>query len=353
MREKALGLSTLLIGLAVALAWFYKPQAPDPTPVVVTSEIPAPLHPPPPEISISQSDTPASPSPVLQNTPEPAQEVVPPAISSKDAPPSAEVSNSIHAPRKASDGPSDSQPPTSEIKAAQIPQPPPPAAREKSSESDPQLQVVHSGPSSSKQVALTFDDGPHPAYTAKILDILREHKVKATFFVLGNRVKQYPWILRQIVAEGHEIGNHTYDHRWLTAMDNSLISREIADTQAAIRNATGYETSLFRPPYGAFRNDTRTVFKEHHLNIVLWNVDTKDWSSHNQDRILANVTNQTRNGSIILCHDIHKATLDALPSVLKALESRGYEFTTVNQLCGLPSLKLASDRPSTATAQAR
>lgn len=204
------------------------------------------------------------------------------------------------------------------------------------------LRVVSSGPTTLKQVALTFDDGPHRTITPKILDILREHQVKATFFVLGERVKLYPWILRQIVAEGHEIGNHSYSHRFLTAMSNETIGREIFETQNAIKNAIGYETPLFRPPYGAFRHDTRAIFHEYGLSIVLWSVDTKDWRVRNPDKILHSVISQARNGSIILCHDIHEVTLEALPQILTTLKAEGYTFMTVSQLCGLPTLRLAT-----------
>ncbi len=136
-------------------------------------------------------------------------------------------------------------------------------------------------------------------------------------------------------------------------MSNELIGREITETQDAIRNAIGYETSLFRPPYGAFRNDTKAVFKEQHLSVVLWNVDPKDWRSRNREKIFTSVTNQTRNGSIILCHDIQKATVEALPAILDTLQAQGYSFSTVSQLCGLPPLKLVTSPVTTSTAQVK
>lgn len=204
------------------------------------------------------------------------------------------------------------------------------------------LQIFTAGPSTSRQIALTFDDGPHPVFTLKILDELRLRNVKATFFVLGERVKQYPWILRQIVAEGHEIGNHTYNHRLLSVMSNELIGKEILETQEAIKKAVGYETRLFRPPYGAYRPDSNSLFHSLGLSVILWSVDTRDWSVRNHERIYNSVTNRTQNGSVILCHDIHKSTLQALPSILDTLLAQGYQFTTVNQLCGLPSMRIAT-----------
>ncbi|MBI4027156.1 MAG: polysaccharide deacetylase family protein [Verrucomicrobia bacterium] len=227
--------------------------------------------------------------------------------------------------------------PTASIPGAEVGEPPP-----KPQESETPLQVFRAGSPSSKQIALTFDDGPHGTITPRILDMLRERQVKATFFVLGDRVKHYEWVLRQIVAEGHEIGNHAYSHRILKFMSNDLIDREIAETQSAIRNAIGYETRLFRPPYGDFRPDTRAVFRKYNLEVILWSVDTLDWKLRNRDKIFNVAINDTHNGSIILCHDIHRATLEAVPDILGSLIAKGYEFVTISQLCGLPPMRLAS-----------
>ncbi len=200
---------------------------------------------------------------------------------------------------------------------------------------DPHFPIYSSGPNHSNMVALTFDDGPHPVFTPRVLDELRKRNVKATFFLLGDLVRRYPWVVRQIMAEGHEIGNHTYDHRLLTAMTNELIEKEITETQNQIKNITGSEPTLFRPPYGVFRPDTKAIFREHNLNVVLWSVDPRDWRIRNQERITQIVTKQTRGGSIVLCHDIHKTTLDALPQILDTLQAEGYEFATVSQMCGI------------------
>ncbi len=215
-------------------------------------------------------------------------------------------------------------------------------------ENEPHVQVVNVGPTTAKQVALTFDDGPHPIITLKVLDILREYNAKATFFVIGSRAKRYPWILRQIVAEGHEIGNHTYTHLMMTAETSTdeVIDREITQTQNEIKNAIGYETFLFRPPYGTYRAETKSVFRDHNLNIVLWSVDSNDWRAKEHDRIFQTVTNHIHNGSIILCHDIHKAILDSLPHILDTLKAEGYEFTTISHLCSLPAMRLVKTNES-------
>ncbi len=200
---------------------------------------------------------------------------------------------------------------------------------------DLHFPIYTSGPKNSKLVAITFDDGPHPIYTPKVLDELRKRHVKATFFVLGDLVKRYPWVVRQIMAEGHEIGNHTFDHRLMTVMSPELIEKEITETQNEIKNITGTEPILFRPPYGAFRPDTKAIFREHNLSVILWSVDPRDWRVRNEQKICNFITKQTRGGSIVLCHDIHKTTLEALPQILDSLAAEGYEFTTVSKLCGI------------------
>jgi peptidoglycan-N-acetylglucosamine deacetylase len=209
---------------------------------------------------------------------------------------------------------------------------------------DQLVPTVNSGPNDKNLIALTFDDGPHPSITPKILEELRKRKIRATFFVLGDRVKKYPWIVQQIVAEGHELGNHTFNHKLLTELPIDAVDREITETQNEIKKLTGYETSLFRPPYGAMKAETKLFLREKNFTVVLWSVDPRDWQVRNSDRILTHVINNTRNGSIILCHDINKSTLEALPDMLDLLIEMGYEFATVNQLCNLPALKLVSTK---------
>ncbi len=200
------------------------------------------------------------------------------------------------------------------------------------------IRVVRYGPVDKKRIALTFDDGPQANVTPKVLEVLKEHGVKATFFVLGDRVKQHPEILRMIVNDGHEIGNHTYSHRLLTAMTTNLIEREVYETQELIRQSAGVETHMFRPPYGAYRNSTKQILQEAGLmNIVLWSVDPEDWHVRNSQHIVDAVTNRVQSGAIIVCHDIYKSTLNALPDMITSLKGMGYELVTVNELCGVPS----------------
>jgi peptidoglycan-N-acetylglucosamine deacetylase len=208
------------------------------------------------------------------------------------------------------------------------------------------VQVVHFGSSEFKKIALTFDDGPHATFTLKVLQILREHQAKATFFVLGDCVKKNAWVLPKIVAEGHELGNHTYRHRLLSAMSKELQEKEVSETQGLIRDAIGFEPQLFRPPFGAYRNTTKEVLKDHGVHtIVLWSVDPEDWKNRDTEKIITSITNKLQNGSIIVCHDIYKTTVNALPTLLTELKAVGYEFVTVSQLCGLASTNLIRSVP--------
>jgi len=225
--------------------------------------------------------------------------------------------------------------PTNQVAKLEVPFPPLLIPKQSVEETESPVHVIRSGSSTSKIVALTFDDGPHRTITPKVLEQLRQRNIKATFFVLGDRVKHHPEILRQIAAEGHEIGNHTYSHRILKFMTNELIDREITETQNEIKSAIGCEPRLFRPPYGSFRPDSRDVFRQHNLSVILWSVDPRDWRVRDEELLYQAVTSQTQNGSIILCHDIYNSTLQALPRILDTLLAEGYQFTTVSELCGL------------------
>lgn len=357
MKEKVIGHFVLLLGLAVFLALAYEPrnsavfpaQTGNAPPVKTAAENsgalpPSPVAPPPTGGHAARG---AAATPPVASPPDRA-----PGPSTTTAPPMTAAATGT-APLKEPAPKAGAS--TNEVASVPAPLPPsvpgtvPPRPAEEiqpkaPTEGEIHVPVITTGPFSSKQVALTFDDGPHPTITLKVLDVLREHHIKATFFVLGERVRRYPWIVRQIVSEGHEIGNHTYSHLFLKAKRSTdeVIDREIAVTQNLIATAIGYEPQLFRPPYGAFRSSTKAVFRDHNLNVILWSVDTQDWRVRDRDRIFQAVTNHVRNGSIILFHDIHKATLQALPDILAHLEAREFECTTVGEMCGLPAMRLAT-----------
>ena len=184
-------------------------------------------------------------------------------------------------------------------------------------------------------VALTFDDGPGP-YTGMLLDILAKYQARATFFVLGRMVAvDHQDSLRRMVAEGHEVGNHTWDHLDLTGLPEAEIIHQLRRTQEIVRHAIGFETTLMRPPYGSTNTRVTDVSRREGLAQVLWNVDTVDW----RDRKASIVTERAANvepGSIVLMHDIYPSTVLAVPRLLNELTAKGYTFVTIPELYGEP-----------------
>ncbi|QUW23867.1 polysaccharide deacetylase family protein [Sporosarcina sp. Marseille-Q4063] len=180
-----------------------------------------------------------------------------------------------------------------------------------------------------KKVALTFDDGPDPKVTTKILATLEKYNAKATFYMLGSRVEYYPEIAKDVSNAGHELGNHTWTHPDLTNASIKKINSEITRTSSIIEKVTGEKAISFRPPYGAIN---KTVRQQTNLPVILWDVDTLDWKHRNANQLLAHVKKNTRDGSIILMHDIHQSTADGLDAVLAYLNGEGYTFVTVSEL---------------------
>lgn len=182
-----------------------------------------------------------------------------------------------------------------------------------------------------KMIALTFDDGPNPATTPQILDTLKRHNAKATFFILGQNIPGNEAILKRIVSEGHEVANHTMTHPNLTSLSVEQIRQEIENTQQLIKEVTGKTPVIMRPPYGAFN---KMVMDTMGLPAIHWGVDTLDWQHRNPQAILQIVQSATYPGSIILMHDIHQPTADGLPAVMEYLAGQGYSFGTVSELLG-------------------
>ncbi len=216
--------------------------------------------------------------------------------------------------------------------------PPTPEEVHPKSVSPLKVKIVSHGNESLNQIALTFDDGPNNKYTPQILDILRQYNVKGTFFVLGEQVKEHPAMLRRIVEEGHEIGNHTFSHPQLNHLSDEKVRQELVSTQEEIRKVLGYVPKLLRPPYGAYRNDTLLLFDELGFHVVLWSVDTNDWQRKKSgDAIVRTVSRDTRNGSIILFHDRKAETVRVLPQIIEELKGRGLQPVTISELTGLPA----------------
>jgi len=178
------------------------------------------------------------------------------------------------------------------------------------------------GSANSKYIALTFDDGPVSSNTTRLLDILKRRNIKATFYVLGNRVKGNQSLVRRMVAEGHELGNHTWTHGKLTNMSDSQVRSELNRNRDAIVAATGIKPRTMRPPYGALTQRQRSwIFREYGYPTILWDVDPQDWKKPGVSVVRDRIVSKTRNGSIILLHDLHSVSVDAVPSTVDALLS--------------------------------
>ncbi|SLN17721.1 polysaccharide deacetylase family protein [Roseisalinus antarcticus] len=186
-------------------------------------------------------------------------------------------------------------------------------------------------------VAMTFDDGPHPTLTPRLLDILRARNIKATFYLIGNRVAQWPDLTRRIAAEGHEIGNHSWSHPYLSRRTTANVISEIDATSEVIYRATGRPPVTFRPPYGAFTRAQRQMLHENRrMPTILWSVDPQDWRRPGASVVANRILSRSRAGAIILSHDIHSGTIAAMPSTLDGLRARGLQFGTVSQMIGWP-----------------
>ncbi|SIT88642.1 polysaccharide deacetylase family protein [Edaphobacillus lindanitolerans] len=186
-----------------------------------------------------------------------------------------------------------------------------------------------------KYVALTFDDGPHPQVTPRVLETLEREDVKATFFMLGSQAEFYPDVARQVAEAGHEIGNHSDSHPDLTKFGIDGIRRQMVGSARKIEAATGVRPDVERPPYGAINDAVKQAASESGTPIVLWSVDSLDWKSRNAGAVNRLVSGRVHPGAIILMHDIHASTADALPQMIAELKAKGYQFVTVRQLAGL------------------
>ncbi len=182
-----------------------------------------------------------------------------------------------------------------------------------------------------KLIALTFDDGPS-IYTERLLDILKQNDAKATFFVLGSQVSKYPETLVHIVQSGNEIGNHTWDHKDLCRLSEKDIEDEIMTTRTKMFNTAGVDALAIRAPYGSVNDSVKAVAKKFNMHFIHWSIDTLDWKTRDSDATYNAIMKNAGDGQIILCHDIHKQTVDAMDRVIKQLKSDGYEFVTVSEL---------------------
>lgn len=180
-----------------------------------------------------------------------------------------------------------------------------------------------------KAIALTFDDGPNPATTTKILDALKKNKGHATFFVLGSRVQYYPGMLADILKGGNEIGNHSYNHPLLTRLSLDEAVKQVKDTQQLIEKASGYTPTHFRPPYGGTNQDINHAIG---MKVTLWDVDPEDWKIRNSQQITNRVLSHAADGRTVLMHDIYESSAQAAVKIIHELTKQGYQLVTVSEL---------------------
>lgn len=212
-------------------------------------------------------------------------------------------------------------------KLANIPKPPEPK---------PELAPAPAAPTpapttGNKVIALTFDDGPGP-YTAHLLDILDQYGAKATFFLIGSKVSGQASVVRSIQARGHQLGNHSWSHPELPKLSVDQIAGEIDRTNEAIRQATGVKPSILRPPYGAVNGVVLEQLRLRNMSSILWSVDTRDWADRNSQIVCSRAVAGARPGAVILMHDIHQTSVNAVPCILSSLKQQGYSFVTIQRL---------------------
>ncbi len=195
-------------------------------------------------------------------------------------------------------------------------------------------QVAHRQP-----IALTFDDGPWQNSTSQVLAVLKKYNVKATFFVVGKQVQNYPQLAKQLVAEGHAIGNHSWSHQY-HQFNHSTAAHELDRTADLVYKTTGVKTSLFRPPAGILTNGLVAYAHQKKYAVVMWSMDSKDWHSRRitPQAMADNLLKEAKPGGIVLLHDgggDRSKTVQALPRLITELKKRGYEFVTVPELLQL------------------
>jgi peptidoglycan/xylan/chitin deacetylase (PgdA/CDA1 family) len=196
-------------------------------------------------------------------------------------------------------------------------------------------------------IAMTFDDGPSEKLTPKLLDLLAAHHIRATFFVIGQNVADHPEIVARAAREGHEIASHSWSHPNLGKMSDDAVRRELRRTDDAIKEATGRRPALMRPPYGSITaRQKRWIHDEFGYDIVLWDVDPLDWKRPGASVVCNRIVKETRPGSIVLSHDIHPGTIDAMPATLSQLEAKGFDFVTVSELIARATPEPAKPTPS-------
>ncbi|MEW6189474.1 MAG: polysaccharide deacetylase family protein, partial [Actinomycetota bacterium] len=200
----------------------------------------------------------------------------------------------------------------------------------------PRSTIFHrTDPPTGRRVALTFDDGPDPRYTPKVLEILRQNGIKATFFVIGEQVERYPEIIKEEIVEGHEIGNHTLSHSNLPKYNCERIRAEIEGCEEVLRRVGVPKPRYFRPPKGLINGQAFKVAREEGYKVILWSIAMESGSISNSEGLRERVVEGIGNGGVILAHDgrLDRAmTIRTLPGIIKALKKKGFKFVTLSEL---------------------
>lgn len=190
-------------------------------------------------------------------------------------------------------------------------------------------------------IALTFDDGPNKATTPRLLDMLAKRGIKVTFFILGENAQENTDILKREIAEGHEIGNHSWSHPNLGKMSENAVHDQLQRTQDLVFQVTGSKPKIMRPPYGSFtEHQKKWAAEQFGFKVILWEVDPLDWKKPGPSVVANRIVSETHPGYIILAHDIHAQTVDAMEATLDGLLAKGFKFVTVSEL-------LAMEKPVT------
>ena len=181
-------------------------------------------------------------------------------------------------------------------------------------------------------VALTFDDGPSGALTQRLLDGLRERGAKATFFLCGYRMEQYPDAMERYLEEGHELGVHSTVHTDLTKLTPEQLREDMAGTAQMIEEMTGIWPVLMRPPGGAYDEKVLREAEQEGMRVILWSVDPRDWATHDARQVLSTMAREAGDGDVILMHDMSKSSVDAALRLIDELQEKGFCFVTVSEL---------------------
>jgi peptidoglycan-N-acetylglucosamine deacetylase len=194
--------------------------------------------------------------------------------------------------------------------------------------------------SGTKKLALTYDDGPNDPHTLQLLEVLAKHGVRATFFLIGNFVRERPNIAREVINGGHVVGNHTYTHPLLTFKSAAVIRKELTDCRSTLQDVIGQHSNLFRPPFGGRRPEVLRIAREFSLTPVMWNVTGYDWTAPPAAEIERKVSSQIRGGDVILLHDgghrqmgaDRSQTVSATDNLIHHYKSQGWQFVTIPEM---------------------